>query len=100
MSTKDWSGDDFRAMLRALYPRAGWKARNLDANTGRVYDLMGWHDRGAMVEWDWDTGHVSGYIGGKSVYNERCRNERQAHVAMVVVEDELMSQENGKEAQP
>lgn len=81
------SGDDLRVKLKAINPRPGWIARNVESDGGHVFDLMHDRERKGMVAWDWDVGEVSGYIDGKAVHRERCSNERHVHLAMVVVED-------------
>lgn len=97
MSIRDWTGDDFRTMLRSLYFRAGWKARNLDADQGRVYDLVDWRDRQVFVDWDWSDHHVTGYIDGRRVY-DKPGDIPQVHEAMHAIEDELMQIANTESA--
>lgn len=92
---KRWTGDEFRSMLRSLYFRPGWKARNLDADNGRVYDFVDWRDKQAMVDWNWADGYVEGYLDGERVF-EKQGDIPQVHEAMHAIEDELMRRGNAE----
>jgi hypothetical protein len=69
--------------------RPGWKARNHDTDRGRVYDLE--NQPNATVDWDWD-GYVTGYVGGRVVYDERANARGAVRAAMRAVEDVLARQ--------
>jgi hypothetical protein len=85
----------FRQQLAAFYPRPGWKARNLDADMGRCYDLFGYRDYGAVVDWDWDNHWVVGYLGNERVYEADDVGSAEAiQAAMAAVEDAAIARLN------
>jgi hypothetical protein len=91
---REWTGDEFRRMLNERYPRAGWKARNLTAGNGRVYDLMDWWDKRCLVELAWSDGYVAGYVGDERVYEDTAAGSAVLDLAFAAVEDELMRRQN------
>lgn len=61
-------GDEMRYVMEEWYPRPGWRARNLHANNGRVYDFWNYVDKQAMVEIDWGVNLVTAYFDGSAIY--------------------------------
>lgn len=65
------TADDLRETLKSFNPRPGWKARNIDASNGRLYDLQDYRDKRGMVEWDWDTGTVTAFWDGREIFTNQ-----------------------------
>lgn len=65
------TADELRETLKAFNPRPGWKARNIDAPNGRVYDLVDYRDKQAMAKWDWDSGTISAYWDGNEIFDDQ-----------------------------
>jgi hypothetical protein len=86
--------EGFRQMLAAFYPRPGWKARNTDADQGRCYDLLGYRDYGALVDWDWDNNWVAGYLGDERIYQDEADDLNAIQAAMEAVEDAAIARLN------
>jgi hypothetical protein len=78
--------EELANVWRSVWPRPGWRARNIDADSGRVYDCETFRAEQALVEWDWDVQRATGYLRGERVYDGRGRDMDDVQLVMGEVE--------------